>query len=375
MHKNNHLIIITFLLPLFSIAQMSSSSITLHTKLIPKTTSILHKMGDGYIKIKTAQYGESSGIVFINLHHDESTSVNATISQLESQGGLFIQLDNGNKRNIRFKLDGRYYSFDPNRIFSREGIIQTLTYFGRINNRAIVEIEKLADRLLLLIPPKPSCIIALHNNTDGKFSIESYLPGKERATDAKSVYVSREQDPDDIFLTTDSILYTNLSNENYNVIWENKETVRKDGSLSVYCGERNIRYLNCETEHGKTSQYEKMINAAAGYFRKETTEQPILYTYTLPIPENEVPLSSETVLFFGDKKIGEIKSVVINEDGSYSGKIAVAPSFRLYNNMEFIITQSEEEKKTMIEVRIDPTTEKLPINPEADKVTLSIKNK
>jgi hypothetical protein len=356
-------------------AQMNSSSITLHTKLIPKTTNILHKLGDGYIKIKTAQYGEPNNIVFINLHHDETTSVQGTINQLEMQGGLFIQLDNSNKRNIRFRLDGRYYSFDPNRIFSREGIIQTLTYFGRINNRAIAEIEKLANRLLSLLPTTPSCIIALHNNTDGKFSIESYLPGKERETDAKAVFVSAEQDPDDIFLTTDSLLFTNLAKENYNIIWENRETVKKDGSLSVYCGERTIRYLNCETEHGKTSQYEKMISAAATYFRKEITEKDILYSYILPPTIHELPLSTETALFFGEKKIGLLKSFTKNEDGSGSGKLAIVPSFRLYNNMEFIIATSDQENKTVIEVRIDPTTDKQPINPEADTVKLSVKNK
>ena len=38
--------------------------------------------------------------------------------------------------------------------------------------------------------------------------------------------------------------------------------VQQDGSLSVYFGEKNIRYLNCETEHKKVRQYEEMITVA-----------------------------------------------------------------------------------------------------------------
>jgi hypothetical protein len=35
--------------------------------------------------------------------------------------------------------------------------------------------------------------------------------------------------------------------------------VLKDGSLSVYYGDKNKRYINIETQHGKKDQYKEML--------------------------------------------------------------------------------------------------------------------
>ena len=56
---------------------------------------------------------------------------------LETNGGTLIRLENLKQRNMRFKLNGNFFAFDPNRIFSRTGIIQTLRTFGPITNKAI----------------------------------------------------------------------------------------------------------------------------------------------------------------------------------------------------------------------------------------------
>ena len=231
-------------------------------KFSPKESTFYYKLGDRPIPIKLLQYGELKDIVMINLHSDETTSVDASQKVLESTGGLLIKVENRNKRNIQFRLENRIYSFDPNRIFTREGIVQSLNQNGRISPRAIDEVERFASRILQFIPESTSCIIALHNNTNGNYSIDSYLPGRERENDAKLVYKNSSQDEDDHFLTTDSILFTQLSSKRYNVIWQNNETASDDGSLSVYCGKKGIRYLNCETEHGKYDQYCEMLMAA-----------------------------------------------------------------------------------------------------------------
>jgi hypothetical protein len=222
----------------------------------------MHKLGNDRIPIKVFQYGKKKDIVFINLHSDESTSVAAAEKILKERGGLLIKVENKNKRNIRFRLHKKYYTFDPNRIFSRVGIEKTLSRFKNIDPVAIAETEKFAKRILSLLPKKFDCLFALHNNTDGNLSVTSFLPGQEYATDAKKVYAADQQDPDDFFLTTDSLLFERLSAEKYNTVWQDNIMVQQDGSLSVYCGEKNIRYLNCETEHGRLKQYEEMIRAA-----------------------------------------------------------------------------------------------------------------
>jgi hypothetical protein len=228
-------------------------------RYIAAEKTIFYKLGDQTLPIRIFQYGDQKNIVCINLHDNEGTSVEAARSVLETKGGTLIKIENNRERVVHFKLRGILYGFDPNGIFSRVGIEKTLKENSGTNPVAIGEIEKFATRLLQLIPRNPSCIIALHNNTDGEYSVTTYLGGNERQHDARAVYLSRKQDVDDIFFTTDSLLYKKMADWGYNSIWQDNVHVLRDGSLSVYCGEKGKRYVNIETEHGKYDQYVEML--------------------------------------------------------------------------------------------------------------------
>ena len=84
-----------------------------------------------------------------------------------------------------------------------------------------------------------------------------YARGNKRSADCKKVYINGEQDADDFFLTTDNDLYEKLADKGFNTILQDNKNCTEDGSLSVYCGKKSIRYVNCETEHGKVEQYYK----------------------------------------------------------------------------------------------------------------------
>lgn len=231
-----------------------------NTKFSPVEKTIYYRIGDKTtIPVIISQYGDNNDIVYVNVHDSEPTSVMAAKKILENTGGTMLKIENRGKRNIQFKLKNVTYSFDPNRIFHRTGIEQTLKINGRINNAAINEIEKFGQRLLQLISADASCIVALHNNTDGAFSIKSYLPSGDRTKDAKAVYANKEQDIDDIALTTDSVLYQKMADSGYNSIWQDNKKAKRDGSLSIYCGENNMRYINIETQHGNLDLHIKML--------------------------------------------------------------------------------------------------------------------
>lgn len=221
--------------------------------------TIYYKLAENTVPIRIQQYGERTDMVFINLHDDEMTSVDAAKRILEEHGGMLIELENNGQRNIRFRLGQDSYKIDPNRIFSKDGIRKSLEQLGRTSDKAIDEASKLGERILELVPAQAECIIALHNNTPGLFSAIEYAPGNKRAADSKMVYINPEQDADDFFLTTDISLYEKLANKGYNTILQDNKNCTEDGSLSVYCGKKNIRYVNCETEHGKSGQYYQMI--------------------------------------------------------------------------------------------------------------------
>lgn len=236
--------------------------LTAQEKYQPRSRTIVHKVGDDNIKIEITEYGDKKDIVFINLHADETTSVESAKKILETRGGFLIRFDNDEKRNIHFRIKDQSYTVDPNRIFSRQGIERTLARSKNSSPEAIAEVEKLASRLLSLIPNENTCVIALHNNTEGRLSIQSYMPGNEFAADAQEVFANHSKDPDDFFLTTDSLLFQQLSALEYNMVLQDNARVQQDGSLSVYFGEKNLCYLNCETEHGKLAIYNEMLLAA-----------------------------------------------------------------------------------------------------------------
>lgn len=230
-------------------------------KIIPTEKTIYYKLAENIIPLKIQQYGEQTDIVFINLHDDETTSVDAARRILEQEGGLLIEVENNLQRNIRFRLGKTIYTVDPNCIFSREGIEKSLDLLGKVSERAVTEVEKFGRRILQLIPDEAKCIIALHNNTPDRFTALEYSAGNKKTADTKKVYINPDEDTDDFFLTTDAVLYELLADKKFNTVLQDNKRCTDDGSLSVYCGKNNIRYVNCETEHGKTEQYYLMLKA------------------------------------------------------------------------------------------------------------------
>lgn len=242
-------------------AQPAGDNLALsEARYIPLEKTIYYKIGDNKtIPIKLAQYGPANDIFCFNMHDNEFTSVNAARSVLELRGGTLLRIENSAQRLIRFRLRGVLYAFDPNRIFSRAGIEQSLRENGRTSPLAIEEVEKFGHRLLELIPDSIACIIALHNNTEGAYSVNSYVTGGDRQKDARDVHAAAQQDPDDIFFTTDREIFDNMAAAGYNSILQDNEKAKKDGSLSVYFGAKNRRYVNIETQHGRVGQYQQML--------------------------------------------------------------------------------------------------------------------
>jgi hypothetical protein len=256
------------LIPVLSIYTLLSSAQESATvfntegaRIIPSEKTIFFKLSSNIIPLKLQQYGDKTDLVFINLHDDEYTSVDAVKRILETTGGLLIEVENELQRNIKFRIGKTTYRVDPNRIFSVEGIKASMEQLGYVSYSAVAEIKKLGQRILQLIPEDAQCVIALHNNTPDLFTIQEYSAGNKRAGDSKKVFINPGEDADDFFLTTDATLYEHLADKGFNTILQDNKNCKEDGSLSVYCGKNKIRYVNCETEHGKTEQYYKMMQA------------------------------------------------------------------------------------------------------------------
>lgn len=362
-----------FLAAILSMSVSAQTSFTskVTTGYSPKTKTVFYRIGETQFPVKISQYGDVKKVVYLNLHADESTALKAARLVLKREGGTLISLENSGKRNIRFKLNGRYYMFDPNRMFSKEGAGQTLAILSKVNGQAIKEIEQFGKKIIELLPTDISLVVALHNNTDGKFGINSYLPGAERERDARLVYADPAQDPDDIYLTTDSLLYQHLTAKKYNSILQDNIYAKKDGSLSIYCGEKEIPYLNCETQHGRFQQYVEMLEYALIHLQK-TPQVDQLYTFKIDLSGGETFVSKNEI-YFGDEIIGQVVSTEsIISDGIMQGQLQLKNGFELSSNMDLFMFVSNG-MAPRIELRIDPTRSGSALTAGVDTLFISIR--
>ena len=166
----------------------------------PIETRISHLLGDSLIEIVTLQYGERQDIVMLNLHDDERTSVEAAKLVLEKSGGYLVRIENDSQRLVSFTVQGKVVKFDPNRMFSVQGIRSTLEKHNRSYNPNVIPlIQRFAGFVIENIPGKPGTLIALHNNDTGRLTIHSYARGGDLAKEVAAIASSREAHADDFF--------------------------------------------------------------------------------------------------------------------------------------------------------------------------------
>lgn len=208
----------------------------------------------GETKVELEVISSGRGPVFVALHENEATAIAAAKKLLPKSGGTLIILRHSGARNVTFTLKGKTYQFDPNRIFTPQGIKRTLR--GGEAPEAAAAVRALAKIILTEIGRRP--IVALHNNTSGNYSLASYLPGSQYSGDATAVHQVATLDPDDFFFTTEESVFLKAKKDGFNVVLQS-DVVTDDGSLSVYSYRRGQPYVNVEAEHGKNKVQLQML--------------------------------------------------------------------------------------------------------------------
>ena len=236
----------------------------------------LYSFADIDVAIQTTCHRTcTSPVLFINLHDNENTSVEAATVYLDKTGGSLVQLKHLDLRNICINLQDQGYTFDPNRIFTPAGVQATLSGFDAYSSEADTLVTRFANTLLNRYVTGKKLIIALHNNTDSLYSILSYIGSGSEAPNAAEVYINAAMDPDDFIYTTHKPLFNYLAAQQVNVILQNEATVFDDGSLSVYAGRNNLPYINVEAEHGHLEEQLQMLKILSPFIEnllRETVE-------------------------------------------------------------------------------------------------------
>lgn len=195
------------------------------------------KLGDTVVLIK--QYRRGSGKNYVHLHHNETTALKAAMTMIKASGGTVLTLDHPGGRNIVFNLNNTKYEFDPNRIFSDEGIKKTLSNFGAYSVEAHSAVKKLAQEIIQRIPSGK--VVAVHNNES--YSSHDYMEGHELASEASELHLDDKQFFRNFYLVTREADFMRLKNLKFNSILQ-KSHPSDDGSLSVYMSKR--QYVNVE---------------------------------------------------------------------------------------------------------------------------------
>lgn len=218
------------------------------------------KIGEDEVDLVYQKGNFLEGVLFLNLHEDEQTSIEA----VRKYNGIkqyinFMYLCHSGERRIEYFLEKEWYSVDPNRIFTEVGITKTLNDRNNYSDTAASAISNLSERILDRVRSS-KIIVALHNNTENEYSIESYKPEGNEAQNTAKLYINPEKDPDDFVYTTDSVFFERIKDLKMNVILQDNQDYVDDGSLSVYCGANGIRYLNIEAQHGHLIEQRRMIH-------------------------------------------------------------------------------------------------------------------
>ncbi len=201
-----------------------------------------------------------SDLLFFNMHDDENTAVEAGLRVIALRGGRLLELQHSGDRLVHFGIASAAYRFDPNRIFTPLGIERTLERYSQADSAAIEAVQAFADSLILDGELRGArLIVTLHNNGEGEYSAESYLPGGDYEVDADAVHIQQGRDPDDFFFVTQDRFFQLFKAAGLNVVLQNNSTVTDDGSLSVWAGRERIPYVNVEAQHGHLAEQVEMI--------------------------------------------------------------------------------------------------------------------
>lgn len=221
---------------------------------------VKYEVGDSTISLMVSE-DINNGVTYYNMHDNETTSVEAAEPVVKKYGGRLLQLQSKGKREVRFELKGDVFEFDPNRIYSAKGVELTLKKHNNYSQEAASVLEDFSKKLTHSWIDTSKMVVALHNNDDDNFSVDSYNENGEFAADVAEIYISSQRNKFDFFYVTDKEIFDLLKQNDFNVVLQNNEAANDDGSLSVYCGKKNIPYINIEARYDHIREQHEMVIA------------------------------------------------------------------------------------------------------------------
>jgi hypothetical protein len=259
------------------------------------------RLGETDVRVNVYERAGASVTLF-SPHHNEQGAVKAGREWVAARGGRFVEVEAFDEagapaRRLRFRVAGKGYSVDPNRIYTPNG-----RKCLNLPPDAEAAVKAFADNLLgLLFMPGgarlregETLFVAVHNNSDVERSpaasrdedltaVSFVRPLRSRETfrgafeeSAAGVYLSNAEDDEDNFIivTTPGLLGP-FAARGFNVVVQKPAAQLRssgcsidDGSLSVHAAFNNIPYLNLEVDiNGGAARQRQMLEAVYDFIK------------------------------------------------------------------------------------------------------------
>jgi hypothetical protein len=246
--------------------------LTFFTGLLSGQQSITVKAGSSKINLELIDY-KNDNLLFINLHNNEVTSIKAIKQVLSKSFGKYLGLLSGGTREVNLKENGKTITFDPNRIYTKAGIEKTLKNYNCYSESNFNLTETFSKEFLKYFS-KAKLLVALHNNTNGGFSINKIFKEMNTKKDVKEININPEKDEDDFYFVTEKSKFDYFKSKGYNVVLQDNKHVEDDGSLIVYCISKSISYINIECENSHLDEQIQMIQEVyKGFFGMKDSDK------------------------------------------------------------------------------------------------------
>ena len=211
---------------------------------------------------------DQSGPIFFHPHEDEKTSYETSKQLVHKYGGKLVAIKQYGKRLLEIEHQRKTYKVDPNRIFTEEGIRNTLIKYGEFNQDVAKAVQDFADRIASLVIGE--LVIAVHNNYNKEYNVSSYKNSQE----VKYYYQNPGKGKGEFFYTTDEQFFNFAKVAGYNAVVQSS-SVKNDGSFSVYAAAQGVEYVNLEVQRGKQSLEQEMLLFLLRYFANRYEILPI----------------------------------------------------------------------------------------------------
>lgn len=229
-----------------------------------KIEKIAYRLGDTSIFLNRYTAHDGKGLTYFHPHSSEPTSLETSLQVIAEYGGVVVSFDNVPNRYVSFKLEGKDYSFDPNRIYTKDGVEDNLKLLGAYSRKAEDEVFRFSQWLSGVL--SASRVFAIHNNMNKGYNVLSYRhKDGSLAKGVKAINIVPKNNTGNFVYTTNAALFLAAKESGFNAVLQGKDVV-DDGSYSVFAMKKGIDYINVETQRTYAADDLKLIKFVNAFY-------------------------------------------------------------------------------------------------------------